>query len=611
MISESIEIVGRGGEGDIYYSHLNGLIYKAIKDKRESIENIREFILLSSLSSPFIAECKCLYIRGRNIRIIETGDPEETEDSNTAAVLDSLCPQLGKYNLVIEMDRALFDASQISPDYFKSHSLVHFTRDLLEGLDYLQSNFIVHRDLKPSNLLVYPNGVKISDFGHSIHVSNISHKRETSVYIKQYRPPEIFCSGICDYKSDTWALGCCLYRIIMGSTISDDLSDEFGGSMSSEDILSRYLKLYHATSGLGYLSGPTNPVREDEEYGKTHKRIFGLFLNDCDGKLVLGTHYNNQSDDFSGASFIVDSLRDEIGKIICEFYAERDCESKTEATFGIIMGMTRMMRSERPSPRECLSMIRGEYQENHKGNLGKKFDAREDMRRETRNYANSPGQEPSGMLSTGSRELQPNQIHNKHLTYPIHPITKRILSCCELFGGKTSPLVIFSTLFLYRERTSRMTRTQGTSRDLSCPSSSVLLSDAGKDKEYFPFALVLCLFHKYHHPTGTFVDIEYFNKKMRGTGSMSSLTYGELNCLQDIIRSPSSNPTTYIMFEQYLTGHIVSVTDPADKRKIIKTGIRNFFLHCFFLPDISNKDPLKILQTFFGNRSGPLLGSFC
>lgn len=42
-----------------------------------------------------------------------------------------------------------------------------YTRDILNGLDYLHTRNVTHRDIKPSNLLVSNGVIKLADFGCS------------------------------------------------------------------------------------------------------------------------------------------------------------------------------------------------------------------------------------------------------------------------------------------------------------------------------------------------------------------------------------------------------------------------------------------------------------
>ncbi|KAK9266214.1 hypothetical protein L1049_012417 [Liquidambar formosana] len=93
---------------------------------------------------------------------------------------------------------------------------------LLNGLNYLHSNWIIHRDLKPSNILVMGEGdeqgvVKIADFGLArIYQGPLKPLSENGVVVTiWYRAPELLL-GAKHYTSavDMWAVGCIFAELL-------------------------------------------------------------------------------------------------------------------------------------------------------------------------------------------------------------------------------------------------------------------------------------------------------------------------------------------------------------------------------------------------------------
>ncbi|GLJ54572.1 hypothetical protein SUGI_1172150 [Cryptomeria japonica] len=93
---------------------------------------------------------------------------------------------------------------------------------LLNGLNYLHSNWIVHRDLKPSNILVMGDGdehgvVKIADFGLArIYQAPLKPLSDNGVVVTiWYRAPELLL-GARHYTSavDMWAVGCIFAELL-------------------------------------------------------------------------------------------------------------------------------------------------------------------------------------------------------------------------------------------------------------------------------------------------------------------------------------------------------------------------------------------------------------
>ncbi|GMG99840.1 hypothetical protein Nepgr_001680 [Nepenthes gracilis] len=93
---------------------------------------------------------------------------------------------------------------------------------LLNGLNYLHSNWIIHRDLKPSNILVMGEGeeqgvVKIGDFGLArIYQAPLKPLCDNGVVVTiWYRAPELLL-GAKHYTSavDMWAVGCIFAELL-------------------------------------------------------------------------------------------------------------------------------------------------------------------------------------------------------------------------------------------------------------------------------------------------------------------------------------------------------------------------------------------------------------
>ncbi|KRY59884.1 Cyclin-dependent kinase 10, partial [Trichinella britovi] len=88
---------------------------------------------------------------------------------------------------------------------------------LLEGVDYLHSNYIVHRDLKASNLLLKDDGtLKISDFGLARTCGKPEPRMTPKVVTIWYRAPELlFESEHITSAIDIWATACVFGELLL------------------------------------------------------------------------------------------------------------------------------------------------------------------------------------------------------------------------------------------------------------------------------------------------------------------------------------------------------------------------------------------------------------
>lgn len=82
------------------------------------------------------------------------------------------------------------------------------------ALQYLHEKHILHRDLKTQNVfLTRTNIIKVGDLGIARVLENHSDMASTLIGTPYYMSPELFSNKPYNYKSDVWALGCCVYEM--------------------------------------------------------------------------------------------------------------------------------------------------------------------------------------------------------------------------------------------------------------------------------------------------------------------------------------------------------------------------------------------------------------
>ncbi len=87
---------------------------------------------------------------------------------------------------------------------------------IARGIDHLHQNNIVHRDLAVRNILLHHGEPKISDFGMSRKLKEVSQVGKTATTIGPLRwmAPEALGKQLYSTKSDVWSFGMILFEIV-------------------------------------------------------------------------------------------------------------------------------------------------------------------------------------------------------------------------------------------------------------------------------------------------------------------------------------------------------------------------------------------------------------
>jgi serine/threonine-protein kinase len=109
--------------------------------------------------------------------------------------------------------------------------------EVLEALDYANSQGIIHRDIKPSNIMIVEDGkhTKLTDFGLARRASEVTQTTRTGQIVGtiSYLAPERFMSKPADVRSDLYSVGIVMYEIFTGTLPFRNDRDDIVATMYS------------------------------------------------------------------------------------------------------------------------------------------------------------------------------------------------------------------------------------------------------------------------------------------------------------------------------------------------------------------------------------------
>ncbi|KAG0449755.1 hypothetical protein HPP92_027202 [Vanilla planifolia] len=90
-----------------------------------------------------------------------------------------------------------------------------YTRQILNGLNYLHERNVVHRDIKCANILVHANGsVKLADFGLAKEITDLNLLKSCKGSVYWMAPEVIHPKKTYGCPADIWSLGCTVLEML-------------------------------------------------------------------------------------------------------------------------------------------------------------------------------------------------------------------------------------------------------------------------------------------------------------------------------------------------------------------------------------------------------------
>lgn len=136
---------------------------------------------------------------------------------------------------------------------FNEYLLKEYSKQLIDGVNYLHQRGIIHRDIKPENILLRGSDLKISDFGLARAYTTFDHVYKDPAFSVFYMPPELLKDKYIEntgkgegnkgeekskegkrkiktkeysFKADVWSVGCVIGELTKLRRLFEDKQDE-------------------------------------------------------------------------------------------------------------------------------------------------------------------------------------------------------------------------------------------------------------------------------------------------------------------------------------------------------------------------------------------------
>jgi serine/threonine-protein kinase len=197
-------LIGQRGFGDVY----------------EGLDEVHGKVAVKVLRrQPFETESEW---QARRNDLSEAQNLREARHKNVVAVLHVVRSQNdGSLHMVTEFCEGgslegLYKAGPINISKVRK-----IVTDICLGLDALHARRMLHRDIKPGNILFSGSRWKIGDFG--LVTNDVMLGYASAQGYLDHLAPEVHKDQVTSVKTDVWALGMTIYRLLHGEQFYNEL----------------------------------------------------------------------------------------------------------------------------------------------------------------------------------------------------------------------------------------------------------------------------------------------------------------------------------------------------------------------------------------------------
>ncbi|KAJ8047037.1 Serine/threonine-protein kinase Nek4 [Holothuria leucospilota] len=193
---EKLSVVGKGSYGEVW-------LVKQKKDNKQYVIKKMELKNASKREKKAAEQEAKLLSKLRHPNIVSYRDSFNSEDGHLYIVM-GYCDGGDVYNRLKQQKGKMLEEKQV----------VEWFVQIAMALQYMHERNILHRDLKTQNIFLTKSKIiKVGDLGIARVLEGSNDMATTLIGTPYYMSPELFSNRPYNYKSDVWALGCCVYEM--------------------------------------------------------------------------------------------------------------------------------------------------------------------------------------------------------------------------------------------------------------------------------------------------------------------------------------------------------------------------------------------------------------